>query len=111
LKNAYSVRLRLPNQADKWRAELALKIARFIGSAENLTTAIPRLTLHRRTAATAPCPATYEPSVIIIAQGRKRVELGHNTFFYDPSRYLLTSVDLPIISRVVEATEELPCLA
>jgi AraC-like DNA-binding protein len=54
---------------------------------------------------------TYEPSVTVIAQGRKRVELGRNVFTYDPSRYLLTSVDLPVVSRVVEASEKVPCLA
>jgi AraC-like DNA-binding protein len=49
--------------------------------------------------------------VTVIAQGRKQVELGRNTFIYDASRYLLTSIDLPIVSRVIEASEEVPCLA
>jgi AraC-like DNA-binding protein len=53
---------------------------------------------------------TYEPSVTVIAQGRKRVDLGQNTFIYDESRFLLAAVDLPIISRVVEASEQVPCL-
>jgi len=54
---------------------------------------------------------TYEPSVTVIAQGRKRVDLGPTTFIYDASRFLLTSVDLPVVSRVIEASEEVPCLA
>ena len=82
------------------RTELARKIALFIGSAENRATDIPGLTLHRRTAPTAPCSMTYEPGVTVIAQGRKRVDLGRTTFIYDASRYLLTSVDLPVVSRV-----------
>src|SRR5437867_848861 len=93
------------------RSELARKIALFMGSAENRTTDIPGVTLHRRTAPTAPCPATYEPSVTVIAQGRKRVDLGRHTFIYGESRYLLTSVDLPIVSQIIEASEETPCLA
>lgn len=101
----------LPNRAGELGTELASKVAAFISSAQNLATAIPRLTLHRRTAPTAPCSATYEPSVTVIAQGRKQVELGQNTFIYDESRFLLTSVDLPIVSRVVEASESKPCLA
>jgi len=92
------------------RAALARRIALFMGSAESRATEIPGLTLHRRTAPTAPCPATYEPSVTVIAQGRKRVELGPNIFIYDASRFLLTSVDLPVISRVIEASEQTPCL-
>ena len=54
---------------------------------------------------------TYQPGVTVIAQGRKRVELGRTTFIYDASRFLLTSVDLPVVSRVIEASEEVPCLA
>jgi AraC-like DNA-binding protein len=85
--------------------------ARLIGSAEKLVTAIPRLTLHRRTAPTAGCPVTYEPGAIVIPQGRKQVQIGGETLTYDSSRYLLTSVDLPTVARVVEASEQEPCLA
>jgi len=98
-------------QAEELRAALARKIAFFIGFADKRVTDIPGLALHRRTAPTVRCSATYEPGVIVIAQGRKRVELGRTTFIYDPSRYLLTSVDLPIVSQVVEASEQAPCLA
>jgi len=98
------------DQAPELRRELARKIALFIGSAENRATDIPGLTLHRRTTPTAPCSITYQPSVAVIAQGRKRVELGRNIFTYDPSRFLLTSIDLPVVSRVVEASEKVPCL-
>jgi AraC-like DNA-binding protein len=101
----------LRDPAHELRTKLARKIALFIGSAENRATDIPGLTLHRRTAPTAPCSMTYEPSVTVIAQGRKRVELGRNVFIYDGSRFLLTSVDLPVVSRVIEASEEVPCLA
>jgi AraC-like DNA-binding protein len=100
-----------PNRADALNFELASKVARLIGSAEKLATAIPRLTLHRRTAPTAGCPVTYEPSVIVIPQGRKQVQVGSETLTYDSSRYLLTSVDLPTVARVVEASDETPCLA
>jgi hypothetical protein len=93
------------------KAELASKVARHIGSSEKLATAIPRLTLHRRTAPTAGCPVTYEPSVIVIPQGRKQVQIGGETLIYDSSSYLLTSVDLPTVARVVEASEQEPCLA
>lgn len=54
---------------------------------------------------------TYEPSLILMAQGRKRVELGGRTFIYGSSHYLLTSVALPVVARVVEASEQSPCLA
>jgi AraC-like DNA-binding protein len=100
-----------PNRVRELRAELARKIALFMGPAANRATDIPGVTLHRRIAPTAPCSATYEPGVTVIAQGRKRVDLGRTTFLYGESRYLLTSVDLPIVSQIVEASEEAPCLA
>lgn len=93
------------------RAELANKIAWFLGSSEKLPTQIPELMLVRRTAPSPPCSATYAPSVIIVAQGGKRVDLGQTTFVYDQSRFLLTSIDLPIVSRVVEASDAKPLLA
>ena len=93
------------------RAELAKKIAWFIGSSERLITEVPGLLLVRRTAATAPCSGTYTPALIVVAQGSKRVDLGQTTFIYDRSRFLLTAIDLPIVSQVVEASEAKPLLA
>jgi AraC-like DNA-binding protein len=99
------------NRVPALRSELARKIAAYMGPAEDRATEIPGMTLHRRTVPTAPCSATYEPGVTVIAQGRKRVDLGRTTFIYGESRYLLTSVDLPIVSQIVEASEEAPFLA
>ncbi len=97
-------------QADELRAQLVQRIAQVIGSAEILLTAVPGLTFHRRTAPTAPLSVTYEPSVAVVVQGRKRVELRRTTFVYDASQFLLTSVDLPVLSQVIEASEEVPYL-
>jgi AraC-like DNA-binding protein len=93
------------------RSELAGKIALFMGSEEKRVTCVPGLSLFRRTSLTAPTCLTYEPSFALIAQGKKRVELGRTSFIYDESRYLLTSVDLPIVSQLIEASEESPFLA
>jgi AraC-like DNA-binding protein len=93
------------------RAELAKKIAWFVGTSERRITEVPGLMLVRRTAPTGPCSGTYIPSVIVVAQGSKRVDLGQTSFTYDRSRFLLTSIDLPIVSQVVEASEAKPLLA
>ncbi|MGA3328573.1 MAG: AraC family transcriptional regulator [Terriglobia bacterium] len=99
-----------PDRACELRTELARKIAFSIGSAEKRVTDIPGLLLTRRTAPTAPASATYEPSLAVVAQGRKRATLGGTTFIFDPSRYLLTSLDLPVICNVIEASEAVPYL-
>ena len=93
------------------RAELAKKIAWFIGTSESQITEVPGLLLVRRAAPTAPCSGTYTSSVIVVAQGSKRVDLGQTSFTYDQSRFLLTSIDLPIVSQVVEASAAKPLLA
>jgi len=94
-----------------FRAELAKRIAWFIGPSERLITEVPGMLLVRRTAPSAPCSGTYTPSVIVVAQGSKRVDLGQTTFTYNQSRFLLTSIDLPIVSQIVEASEAKPLLA
>ncbi len=101
----------LTERVSEIRSQLAQKIAFRLGSAEKMTTAIPGLSLHQRTGPTAPCVAAYVPGIIVMAQGRKQAALGPNTFIYDESRYLLTSLDLPTVSRVVEASQERPALA
>ncbi len=93
------------------RTELAQKISLQLGSAEKMITAVPGLSIHQRTGPTAPCVVAYVPGMIVMAQGSKRVELGSKTFVYDESRYLLTSLDLPSISQVVEASEDRPAFA
>jgi AraC-like DNA-binding protein len=92
------------------RLELARRIASFVGNEEKLVTAVPGLILTRRTAPTAPASAAYEPSLAVVAQGRKRATLAGTTFIFDQSRYLLTSLDLPVICNVFEASEAVPYL-
>jgi AraC-like DNA-binding protein len=98
------------DRAHVLRKELARKIAFFIGARERLIADVPGLLLSRRIAPTAPTSATYEPSLAVVAQGRKRATLGGTTFLFDQSRYLLTSLDLPVICNVIEASEKVPYL-
>src|ERR1700733_741434 len=98
------------DRANELREQLARKIAFFAGSGEIVITQVPGLRLSRRTAPTAPASATYEPSLAVVAQGRKRADLGGTTFIFDESRYLLTSLDLPVICNVIEASEQVPYL-
>ncbi len=107
----YAAGVRATNPAASLQAELARRIAEFVGTEENRATAIPGLKLHRRTVTTQPCSMTYRASVTLMVQGRKRVDLGPTSFIYGPSQFLLTAIDLPVISRIVEASQAKPCLA
>jgi AraC-like DNA-binding protein len=93
------------------RAELARKIARHIRTPGEQATAIPGLTLYRLTATTACYAAESETGLAVIVQGRKRVTLGRTTYLCDESTFLLTSVDVPLVSEIVAASERVPLLA
>ncbi len=110
MKNTSKRTTSLSNHTRELRIQLARKIAFFIGAKERLVTDVPGLLLSRRTAPTAPATATYEPSLAVVAQGRKRATLAGTTFIFDESRYLLTSLDLPVICNVIEASEDVPYL-
>ncbi len=47
----------------------------------------------------------------MIPQGQKRVDLGKQTYVFGESTFLLTSIELPIVSRVCAASVEKPYLA
>src|SRR6478672_13472529 len=92
------------------RKELARKFSDHLPSAGEKKTAIPALSLHRRTASIACIPTTYEPSLAVFVQGRKRVNMGGVTYHCDETTFLLTSVDVPVVSQIF-ASEEAPYFA
>lgn len=90
--------------------ELVERIARVMredGSARLL----PGLHLSRSSVPLKPLHSVLEPSVCVIAQGSKEVLLGDSRYCYDPSHYLLATVELPRVSQVLEASQERPYLA
>ncbi|MEJ2673105.1 MAG: AraC family transcriptional regulator [Deltaproteobacteria bacterium] len=89
---------------------LAQTIARWTGQDDQLETAIPGLSLYRRIQPTQPASGMYEPSICLVAQGAKRVLLGDDTYVYDAHHFLITSVDLPTVWQIIEASEAKPCL-
>lgn len=91
--------------------QLADLVAERTGSEGVHQTLIPGLELYRVDARSGCVSAVYEPSLCIIAQGRKVVELGDRELLYGPLTYMVSSVDLPVKGRVVDASPELPYLA
>ena len=55
-------------------------------------------------------PVLYEPSIVIVCQGRKRGYLGDDVYLYDALHYLVLSVPLPFAAET-EASPEEPLLA
>lgn len=70
---------------------------------------MPGVKFMRSTRHVPRCPIVYEPSIVIIAQGRKSGYLGERKFVYDADHYLVLSVPLPFECET-EGTEEAPVL-
>ncbi|MDF1555418.1 MAG: AraC family transcriptional regulator [Deferrisomatales bacterium] len=98
------------NERDLALQGLKQRIARWTEQGELRTSAIPELALFQRPEPTEPLAGMYEPSICVIAQGAKRVRLGDDTYVYDPLHYLITSVHLPTVVQIIEASPEKPYL-
>lgn len=90
---------------------LRKSIARWTDNGDRLVTAIPGLSMFRRDAPTLPASYMYERSVCLVAQGVKQAMLGDETYVYDARHFLITSVDLPVVCRVLNASREQPYLS
>lgn len=95
--------------ADKL-AVLAELIERHTGKDGIFRTDIPSIHLIRSSQATLPVHTVYEPGVVIVARGAKVVMLGGESYTYGPSAHFVVSVDLPVTSRLLHASEESPYL-
>jgi AraC-like DNA-binding protein len=89
---------------------LARAIGRFAQTDGAYDTAIPALTLHRRQAPTEPLHCIYHLGLGLAAQGAKQVMLGGKTINFGPGQSMLTTIDLPVVSHVSEASVEAPFL-
>ena len=92
------------------RQALAHSIARWTEANHRLDTSVPGLLLVRYEAPTQPASCMYEPCICLVAQGAKRVMLGDDEYVYDTNHYLISSVGLPVVANVVEASPEVPLL-
>src|SRR5206468_9019040 len=79
---------------------LARAIRRFAQTDGDHNTVIPALTLHRRSAPSEPLHCIYNLGLGVIAQGGKQVLLGGDAIDYGPGQSMLTTIDLPVISRM-----------
>ncbi|NUP08893.1 MAG: AraC family transcriptional regulator [Polyangiaceae bacterium] len=91
--------------------ELANLIERFTGTDGTHPTAVRDLTLYRATELMDPTPVLYEPALCIIAQGRKRVLLGEEAYYYDPAQFLLVAADVPVEGEIIQASPSQPYLS
>jgi AraC-like DNA-binding protein len=88
--------------------EIADSIARYAGTEAGA--AIGSLFLKRQVEPTQLVHTAQWPCFGLVVQGSKRIQLGTETYHYGAGDYLLVSLDLPMSSCVVDASEQEPHL-
>jgi hypothetical protein len=89
------------------RDELIDRMGRAV-SGDGVREVMPGIVLARSSKLTEHVHSVFTPAFCVIAQGSKEVLLGDEVFRYDSGHYLISTVDLPIVSHVVEASPERP---
>jgi len=70
----------------------------------------PGLTFFHSTQPLTRSQAVYRPCICFVIQGRKRLFLEEETLKYDPSKYMVVSLPMPVEGAIVEASKRRPCL-
>lgn len=90
--------------------ELAALIARYATADGDIMTPIDGLFIGRRSGPTEPIHKGQHACFALVAQGAKSVTVGSETHHYGVGSCIVVSLDLPVISRVTEATPDVPQL-
>lgn len=91
------------------REELAERIARLLPR-DGVSEPQPGVHLSRFAHSNEPGHTVLEPCFCVIGQGAKTLTLGEDVFRYDPAHYVVTTVGLPIVAQIVEASPARPYL-
>lgn len=89
---------------------LASLIEKNIANKQYLITNVSDLSLFRSDNITTPTSGAYEPSICLIAQGAKKVQLGEESFIYNSNNYLFSGLHLPVIAQIIDASPQKPYL-
>ncbi|MGG1516837.1 AraC family transcriptional regulator [Paenibacillus oryzisoli] len=95
----------------KKQDELAELIGRHAKAKGMNQTAMPSLFMIYHTKPTEPVYRVYKPSLCVIAQGLKEIFLAQERFEYGPADFLISSMHLPVIGQVIQASAEIPYLS
>jgi AraC-like DNA-binding protein len=92
------------------REELADIIGRHCPFDGTVDTAIPGVKLFRGSNTVGPTCTIVASVFATMAQGAKRILVGDDTYDYDARHYMISSVDLPMFSRLTRASATEPYL-
>ncbi len=87
----------MDNKIDEMRKILEKKLP----AAGIFDSGIKGVGLFRRDSPYKKRPQLYNPQIIILAQGKKNIYLGEESYVYDPSHYYVQTVPLPVECEAV----------
>jgi AraC-like DNA-binding protein len=89
---------------------MAAIIDRFTGADGEFQTAVDGLFFSRKSAPSQPLRTAQWPCFALVAQGAKSLTLGGQEYHYGVGNYLVVALDLPVASRVTQASHAVPNL-
>lgn len=90
---------------------IARQILRHAPRDGETTTLVPGLTLYRANSTALIQRGILKPSVCVVAQGEKVVQAGADTTLrYGRGNFLASSIDMPVVGQVIEASKSKPYL-
>jgi hypothetical protein len=102
--------LREADRAKAHRDELTQRIAQAIRH-DGTIGPLKGLHFNRSSSRSESIHSVSIPAFCVIAEGSKKVLLGSDCYQYDPMNYLLATMELPIVSQILEASKGQPYLS
>lgn len=100
-----------PSKISAHLQELILLIQRHAPSDGTHASPVPELCFRRASHVSEPKHTLNMPSLYVVAQGSKTAMLAGENYVYDPTTYMVTSVHLPVIGKITQASPQLPYLS
>jgi len=90
------------------RILLKNKVQQLVGAPGVVETGVDGLSAVLRTMPTQNQHCFYKPMAMVILQGKKQAVIGSEKFTYNENQLVVTSIDIPSVGSVVEASVEKP---
>jgi len=85
----------IPNALETYRLEMVALLERLNPIEGIRASAVDGITFFRTRSSTPRVPVLYEPCIVVVAQGRKRLHLEDRVLTYDEGNFLVLSVPTP----------------
>lgn len=99
------------NSLEEKRSLLRNRLQELFSAPGILQTGIKGFSAALRTAPTSNQHCFYKPMAILVLQGKKQTVLGSEKFTYNENQLVVTSIDIPTVGSIVEASPEKPFMA